>query len=70
MSAPKSWGWGLALSVVAIALSLIPGTTQQTIAAPVINDVIALQAERIENSLEELKEFSKKDLDPRVGKVA
>ncbi len=68
-AAPRSWVPGLGLSFVAVVLAFFSGPAKPVFATVVTNNVVATQAMRVENSLEELKEYNEKELDPEIKKL-
>ena len=69
LAAPRSWGWGLALTCVAIVLGFVSGPPEKVAAEIVSNEVVATQADRVTESLEELQEFNEEEIDPEVEKL-
>ncbi len=67
--APRSWAIGLTFAVLAIVIGIFSGPVKQVVAAVVTNDVVASQAQRVENSLEELKQFNEEELDPEIKEL-
>lgn len=64
--APRSWVWALSLFAVVMVI-LVSGTrTEQVSAEIVTNTVVAAQADRVEVSLEELRDFAGEDIDPEI----
>ena len=66
---PKSWLPGLGLAIVALVMGVVATPEKTAIAAPVINSVVAGQALKVEESLEELKEFNKEERDEEVEEI-
>ena len=69
IAAPRSWAAGLCFAILALIIGVFSGPTNEVVAAPVANNVVSSQALRVENSLEELKQFNKEDLDPEIEKL-
>ena len=69
IAAPRSWVVGLSFAALAIVIGIFSGPSNEVVAASVANSVVVSQASRIENSLEELKQFNKEDLDPEIEKL-
>jgi hypothetical protein len=67
--APRSWAVGLSFAVLALVIGVFSGPTSEVVAAAVANNVVASQALRVENSLEELKKFNEEDLDPEIKQL-
>ncbi|MDZ4778691.1 MAG: hypothetical protein SGJ19_00385 [Planctomycetia bacterium] len=67
--APRPWYWGLSFSVAALVIAFFVVPDVQVVAAPIANKTVALQAARVENSLEDLKEFNKEQADPEIEKL-
>lgn len=67
--APRSWTWGVVLSVAALAIAFFSGPRDEVNAAIVQNDVVANQAVRIAAGLEELEEFNENIADPEVEEL-
>ena len=67
--APRSWAAGLIFAALALVIGIFSGPSKEVVAAPIANAVVVGQAERIENSLEQLKQFNKEDLDPEIEKL-
>lgn len=66
---PRSWVWGLGVSAVAVAIAFFGAPAEQAVAEVVTNDVVAAQANTVEDSLEELEEFAADDLDPELEEL-
>lgn len=69
ISAPKSWGWGILMAVFACVLSFFAGQPERASAATEINTVVATQANRAADGLEELEEFQKEENNPELEKI-
>ena len=69
IQAPKFWSWGVIMSVVAILLTTISGPPEQLLAAVIPNAVVAEQATRAAEGLEELEQFQKEQNDPELEKM-
>ena len=67
--APKTWGWGILMAVIACLLSFFSGQPKRIHAATEINMVIAAQADRAEIGLQELKQFQQEQHDPELDKI-
>ena len=67
--APKSWGLGILMTVMACVLSFFAGQSERIHAATEINEVLSAQADRAEVGLEELKQFQQEQNDPELEKV-
>jgi hypothetical protein len=67
--APRPWLWGLGLAAVAVALGFLTAPQPQAVATPVTNDVVAAQAVRMADELEELKQFNEQNADPEIEKL-
>lgn len=66
---PKTWGWGIFMTVFACVLSFFAGQPERISAATEINTVIATQANRAEDGLEELEQFQKEHNNPELEKI-
>ena len=69
IAAPRSWIVGASLSAIAIVIGLISTKPDSVSADIVVNDVVASQADRVEDSLKELEQFNDEDLDPEVEEL-
>jgi len=70
MKSPRSWTWGILTTGLALTLSFVLLTTQESVnAAPVGNDVVLSQANHVEESLKELEEFNEQEIDPEIEKL-
>ena len=69
VNAPKAWLPGLATIVMALVFAYLSTPATPAVAEIVKSDVVAAQADRVEDSLEELKEFNEEDLDPEVEEM-
>lgn len=67
--APKSWTWGVIISVIAILLATISSQPEQLMASVTPNAVVAEQVIRAAEGLEELEEFQKEQNDPELEKM-
>ncbi|HUG66701.1 MAG TPA: hypothetical protein VMM76_03050 [Pirellulaceae bacterium] len=67
--APRSWGWGLVLSLAALLIAFLSGPRDEVEAAIVQNDVVMNQAVRVAAGLEELEKFNEELADPEVEKL-
>jgi hypothetical protein len=67
--APKSWLWGVTLTVAAVSLAILSSPQTEVVAAPVTNDVVVAQAARVVDGLEELEEFNELQADPEIEKL-
>ena len=67
--APRSWVAGLIFAALALVIGIFSGPSKEVVAASVANTVVISQADRIENSLEQLKQFNKEDLDPEIEEL-
>ncbi len=67
--APRSWGWGLLLSAAAILVAFLSAPREELNAAVVRNDVVAHQADRFAEGLEELEEFNEEIADPEIEEL-
>lgn len=67
--APKSWGWGILMAVFACLLSFFAGQSERVSAAIEINTVVAAQANRAANGLQELEQFQKEENNPELEKI-
>ncbi len=67
--APKSWGWGLGLSALAIGIAMFSPPVEPVAAAVVQSDVVAAQAVALAEGLEELEEFNAESPDPEVEEL-
>ncbi|MFV0445002.1 MAG: hypothetical protein ACK5Q5_15620 [Planctomycetaceae bacterium] len=67
--APKSWAWGLGLTLMAVVITLLGTPPEPLVAAVVSNDVVIQQADTLSNSLEELQLFNEEDVDPEVEEL-
>lgn len=67
--APKSWGWGILMTVIACMLSVFAGRPEQIHAAAEINKVVSAQADRAAVGMEELKQFQQEQHDPELEKI-
>ncbi len=66
---PRFWGWGILLTAIACVLSFFSGHQQRLQAAVEINSVVAAQAKRAADGLEELKQFQDEQKDPELERV-
>jgi len=69
IKAPSLWVPGLGLAAIAIAIGIITTPTVEVVAAPVVNSVIAEQADKAAAALEELKDFNKEEIDPELEEI-
>lgn len=69
MHAPKAWGWGVVMSVAALLIAFLSGPREQVVASVVTNDVVAQQAFRASEGMEELEQFQKEQNDPELEKL-
>jgi hypothetical protein len=69
IKAPRAWLPGLGLAAVALTLGIVATPTVEVVAAPVVNSVIAEQADKAAAALEEIKEFNKEDVDPELEEI-
>ncbi|HQX50345.1 MAG TPA: hypothetical protein PLR25_10580 [Planctomycetaceae bacterium] len=67
--APRFWGWGIMLTVMACVLTFLSGQPLRLQAAVETNSVVAAQAERVADGLEELKQFQNEQKDPELEKI-
>ena len=67
--APKTWGWGILMAVTACLLSFFSGQPKRIHAATEINMVIAAQADRAADGLQELKQFQQEQHDAELDKI-
>ncbi|MEJ7592974.1 MAG: hypothetical protein WKF77_15610 [Planctomycetaceae bacterium] len=67
--APKSWGWGILLTVLTCVLSFFAGRPERIHASTEINPVVSAQADRVAVGLEELEEFQQEQNDPELESV-
>ena len=67
--APKSWGWGILLTVLTCMLSFFAGRPERIHASTESNPVVSAQADRIAVGLEELKDFQQEQNDPELESV-
>jgi hypothetical protein len=67
--APRSWNWGLLLSVIALVVAFVSGPRDEVSAAIVQNEVVRNQADRIASGLEELEQFNEEANDPEIEKL-
>ena len=67
--APRSWGWGILMAVMAFVLSFFAGQPERVYAATEINTVVSSQADRVASGLEELQQFQHEQKDPELEKV-
>jgi hypothetical protein len=67
--APKPWYWGLGLTAAAVVVGLLTAPQQQAVATVIVNDVVAAQALRMADELEELKQFNEQITDPEVEEL-
>jgi hypothetical protein len=67
--APKPWYWGLALTAAAVVVGFLTAPQQQAVATVVTNDVVAAQALRMGDELEELKQLNEQITDPDVEEL-
>ena len=66
---PKSWGWGILLTVLAGMLSFFAGEPPRIHAAPEINNVVSAQADRAAVGVAQLKQLQQEQHDPELEKV-
>jgi hypothetical protein len=66
MRIPRSWGCGVLMTVMACILSCFAGQSEQISAAMETNAIIVAQADRVENSMEELEQFQHDQNDPEL----
>ena len=66
---PKSWGWGILLTVLAGMLSFFAGEPPRIHAAPEINNVVSAQADRAAVGVAQLKQLQQEQNDPELEKV-
>lgn len=66
---PKSWLPGVGLAIVALVMGAVATPEKTAIAAPVVNSVVAGQALKVEEALEELKDFNKEESDPEIEEI-
>jgi hypothetical protein len=69
IKSPVSWLWGLVLTVVAVAASLLSPPTTDVIGAVLPNDVVIAQAARLAESFEELEKFNEEESDPEIEEL-
>ena len=67
--APKTWGWGVIMSVAALVIALLSGPQEQLVASVVTNDVVAQQAIKAADGMEDLEQFQKEQNDPELEKL-
>jgi hypothetical protein len=67
--APRCWLPGIALTCLAACVALLVAGPDEAVANPVVNEVVASQASRIDNSLKELEEFNRRELDPEIEEL-
>lgn len=66
---PKSWGWGILLTVLAGMLSFFAGEPPRIHAATEINNVVSAQADRAAVGVAQLKQLQQEQHDPELEKV-
>ena len=66
---PVAWIPGIGLAMLAIIMGIVTTPVESVVAAPVVNSVIAEQASKAEAALEELKDFSKEEIDPELEEI-
>jgi hypothetical protein len=69
LRAPRSWGWGLMLSAVALVIAFLAGPRVELNAALVKNEVVMNQAIRVAEGLDELEQFNKEMDDPEIEEL-
>jgi hypothetical protein len=67
--APRSWPWGVITGALAILLATVSGQPEQLLASVTPNAVVAEQATRASDALEELKQFQKDQNDPELERL-
>jgi hypothetical protein len=67
--APKPWYWGLGLTAAAVLVGFLTAPQRQAVATVITNDVVAAQALRMADELEELKQFNEQITDPEVEEL-
>ncbi len=66
---PRTWRWGVVTAFAAILLGLISTAHEPLMASVENNSVVAEQASRASNGLEELEQFQKEQNDPELDKM-
>jgi len=69
IQAPRSWLWGISLSVAAILIACLTGPPEQVEAALVSNEVVFAQASRVEEGLDELRKVQQEENNPELEKL-
>jgi len=69
LKTPRSWSWGVLLSVTALVVGVLSAPRDEAIAAVVQNDVVRNQADRAADGLEELEQFNKEAHDPEIEEM-
>jgi hypothetical protein len=67
--APRMWTWGILTSVVAILLAILSGPKAVLVADVVTNDLVAEQAQRATEGMEELEQFQTENSDPELEQM-
>ncbi len=67
--APRPWVAGLTLTCLAAVFALLVAQPEEVVANVVPNEVVSSQALRMDQSLQELEEFSSEELDPEVEEL-
>ncbi|MDZ4849184.1 MAG: hypothetical protein SGI77_07810 [Pirellulaceae bacterium] len=67
--APRSWLWGMSLTVAAVVIAFWTSPQDKAQATLIRNDVVFAQASRVEDGLEELRKAQEEQLDPELEKL-
>ncbi|MCH2200527.1 MAG: hypothetical protein MK102_01045 [Fuerstiella sp.] len=67
--APRSWIWGLGMSLVAVVIALAGTPAERAVGEVTSNRVVIAQANTLEDSLEELREFDTENIDPEMKEL-
>ena len=69
ITAPNSWSWSVSIAVVAVLLALLSGRPEPLMASVETNSVVAEQAFRAADGMEELEKFQQEQNDPELEKL-